>query len=102
MLIGVTDALSAGGWLWTHVRRADLAQQMGQPGVPDIIAVHPQRRRLIVLELKTETGAYRPLQEAWLEAFRRAGVDARTVRPEDLHPLEDELLGDRLLTRVGR
>jgi len=101
-LVGVTGALTAGGWLWTHVGRSDLAQLQGQPGVPDIIAVHPQRRRMLVLEIKAEHGDYRPFQEAWLDAFRGAGVDARTVRPGDYDALIDELAGDRLISRTGR
>ena len=49
LLIGVTDALTLGGWLWTHVRRSDLAITQGSPGVPDLWAVHYERRLFIAL-----------------------------------------------------
>ena len=92
-------ALTVGGWLWTHTRRPDLGLTMGTPGVPDIIAVHPQRRRVLALELKALRGRFRPGQEGWLVALREAGVDARVVRPEDYDALVDELVGDRVIER---
>ena len=101
LLIGITHAMSIGGWLYTHTRRSDLARNMGIPGVPDVWAVHPERGTLLVLELKSETGTYRPGQQEWLAALRTAGVDARTVRPPDYDALIEELLGDRLLAKRG-
>lgn len=92
LLVGVTDALTLGGWLWSHHRRSDLALMMGHTGLPDIIAVHPGRRRLLVLELKTETGRLDPRQREWLAALVGAGVDARIVRPADYDELVAELL----------
>jgi len=95
LLAGVTDALTLGGWLWTHHRRSDLALTMGHTGVPDIIAVHPGRRQLLVLELKTEIGRLDPRQREWIAALLRAGVDARIVRPDDYDDLVHELLAYR-------
>ena len=97
---GVMDAAGFGGWMSFHVGRSDLGLVQGTSGFPDVVLVHPGRRRLLVLELKREDGRYRPGQAEWLEAFRRAGVDARTIRPGDLEALEDELLGDRLVRVV--
>lgn len=102
LLRGVTDALSAGGWLWTHVRRSDWALTMGTLGFPDVLAVHPGRRRLLVLELKATTGRASDDQLRWLEAFRSAGVDARLCRPSDYDALVDDLLGERLVAKRRR
>ena len=55
----------------------------------------------MVLELKAERGRYREGQEAWLAAFRSAGVDARTIRPEQYDELVRELAGPALLKMSG-
>lgn len=97
LFLGVTGALTAGGYRWHHVRRSDLAIQQGQSGFPDLLAVHPERGQVIVLELKSERGRVEPLQADWLDAFIACGIDARVVRPNDYQALVEELVGDRLL-----
>jgi len=105
MQLGVEQALGYGGWWWHHDEHATLpsgtyaVSHSGQTGWPDIVAIHPQRRQLLVLELKSADGRYRPGQEDWLDAWRAVGADVRVVRPGDLHALEDELLGDRMVGR---
>lgn len=96
LLHGITDALNVGGWLWYHVRRSDLSGQMGTPGLPDIIAVHPTREAAIAWELKAERGRYMPGQVEWLDAFGLAGVDARTVTPSTYDEAWRWLVGPRL------
>ena len=86
LLYGVIGALDLAGWRWHHVRRSDKAQQMGTPGFPDIVAVHPDRHVLFVAEIKSETGRMRPGQPDWLAAFQYATspddwVDV--LRPKD-------------------
>lgn len=64
------------GWAVYHThdsRRSD-------PGFPDLVIV---RERVVVAELKTERGRVTPEQEAWLAAFRAAGVEAYVWRPSD-------------------
>jgi hypothetical protein len=104
LLQGVTDALSAGGWYWHHVRRADRAVTMGTPGFPDVLAVHPDRRLLIAIECKAEGGRFRPGQWDWIRAFAQVGerVDGRVVTPESYDDLIYELIGDRLAQLRGR
>lgn len=97
LLAGVTDALSHAGYLWTHQRRSDLALTMGTPGVPDVIAVHPKRGKVLVLELKSAKGRMEPGQAEWLDAFRGAGIPARIVTPDGYDDLIHELLGDKLV-----
>ena len=50
-------------------------------GWPDLVLV---RERLLLLELKTETGKLSPLQREWLRALHAAGQEAYVVRPRDL------------------
>ena len=98
LLDGITDALMVGGWRWWHIRRSDRALTMGDPGFPDIIAVHPVRG-VLALELKTETGRYRAGQREWLAALDGKRISARTVRPADYQALVDEVVGPRLVKR---
>lgn len=76
--------------LQSHVR--DLARQLGlrcyhtadsrrsDAGWPDLVIVG---RRLILRELKTETGRLRPEQEAWIADLEQAGADVAVWRPSD-------------------
>ncbi len=83
LLAGITDALTLAGWRWTHIRRSDRITQ-GFEGLPDIIAVHPERAIVLAWELKTDLGVISTDQWGWLVALRDvAGVDARVVRPSD-------------------
>ena len=54
-------------------------------GFPDLLLV---RERVIVAELKTRTGKTSAAQDAWLEAFQAAGIEAFVWRPADT----DEIL----------
>lgn len=76
--------------LMTAVR--DLAARLGlrcyhthdsrrsDAGWPDLAIVG---RRMILRELKTETGRVRPEQDAWIEDLQSAGVDVDVWRPSD-------------------
>ena len=83
LLVDVAQRLTLGKWRWTHVRRADRALTMGDPGVPDILAV--RRAELLVVELKSAKGGYRTGQAEWLEALGAVTrVTVRTWRPGDI------------------
>ena len=79
LLLGVVHAAQVGGWLVHHDRRSDLAIQQGMAGFPDVIAIHPERAELLVLELKSEHGRLTPLQAAWLDAFASVGITTRVI-----------------------
>ena len=49
-------------------------------GFPDLLLV---REQVIVAEIKGDGDKLRPEQEAWLEAFSRAGVPSFVWTPED-------------------
>jgi hypothetical protein len=100
LLEGVTGALTAGRWLWHHVRRSDLALQQGQGGWPDVFALHPERGESFVAELKADGGRLTPLQADWLDAFAACGIPARVVTPRDYDALVAELVGDRLARAI--
>jgi hypothetical protein len=82
LLIGITEALTFGGWRWTHIRRSD-GITVGNMGLPDIIAAHPDRDVMLAWELKTAQGVLMPDQAAWLIALGTGAptVDARVIRP---------------------
>ncbi len=97
LLDGLLDACAVGGWLVHHDRRSDLALQQGDHGFPDIIAVHKMRTLVIAWEAKVPPNPYRPGQEDWLAAFKAAGVDARTIRPDTYDEAWEWLVGDRMV-----
>jgi hypothetical protein len=61
-------------------------------GWPDLVLL---RERLVLIELKTERGKLSDAQRDWLNALRKAGVEAYVARPRDLEALAD-LLTSRL------
>ena len=92
LLTGVTDALTAHGWRWTHHRRSDKALTMGDRGIPDIVAA--RGGRLLFLELKTDSGVLSPDQLAWLAEFplNSYWFTALVVRPADYDRLVNDVL----------
>ena len=90
LLVAVETRLTLGRWRWHHIGRSDLAQQHGDPGWPDVVAVRGDL--LLVRELKAVGGSYGTGQREWLEAL--AGVrrvDAGTWRPADMAEIERAL-----------
>lgn len=75
------------GWKSAHFRKAMAksgnwvtAVAGDGKGFPDLVLV---REKVIVAELKATTNVS-PDQEAWLEAFREAGIDAYVWYPDDI------------------
>jgi len=52
-------------------------------GFPDCVMIHPKKGRLLVVELKSETGQLTEKQAEWLDDFRAAGVEVHMWRPSD-------------------
>jgi hypothetical protein len=87
LLVAVETRLTLRRWRWHHIRRADLAQQQGDPGWPDIVAVRGDT--LLVRELKAGSGSYGTGQREWLEALGQVRrVDVGTWRPSDMDAIE--------------
>jgi hypothetical protein len=91
LLVAVQTELTLRGWRWHHIRRADLAGQQGDPGFPDIVAVHRGQGRLLVAELKAQAGRYEVGQREWLEGFEGAVAETFTWRPADLDAIRKVL-----------
>ena len=89
LLIAVETELTVQKWLWHHVRRSDLAQQQGDNGWPDIVAVRGSR--IVVAELKAAKGRVEIAQQAWLDAWTAAGAEVYVWRPADLDAIRERL-----------
>ena len=89
LLIAVETEATLAGWRWHHIRRADLAQQQGDPGWPDIVAV--RGARIVVAELKAVTGHVFAAQRVWLDAWAAAGAEVYVWRPADLAAIREVL-----------
>ena len=60
-------------------------------GFPDLLAVKGER--LLVAELKTNTGRLRPGQQDWLHGFHRAGAEAYLWKPAQWDEIHDIIRG---------
>ena len=88
----VTEALTAGGWLWHHCHDSRLC--LGTVGLPDLVAVHPKTGRTVWIECKTANGRTTTEQELWLEALGRDG-EVQICRPADLSALVEDLVAEK-------
>jgi len=78
LLAAVRQACHTLGLLCYHTYDS----RRSEPGFPDLVIVGS---RMIIRELKTESGRLRPEQRTWLDALSRAGQDADIWRPGDLY-----------------
>lgn len=76
----VINTATALGWMHFHVYDS----RRSPAGFPDLVLMRPDRGQLLVRELKSQRGRYRPGQKEWLGGFTAAGVDAGTWRPADV------------------
>lgn len=79
----VMDYAKLRGWMRVHFRAARQGKTWvtpfsGDRGAPDLILA--RRGRVLLVELKSETGKFRPGQREWLEA---AGENGFLWRPAD-------------------
>jgi hypothetical protein len=83
----VCELATATGWQRYHTYRSERSA----PGWPDEALV---RERLVLLELKSETGKLSPAQREWIGWLLGAGVEVYVARPSDLEAL-GAILGPR-------
>lgn len=86
------------GFLAAHFRPGRTARgwrtaMSGHVGYPDLTLCHPGRGLFLVAELKCGRGRLTVAQQAWLAAFRAAGVPAYCWHPEDWPEIERVLEG---------
>jgi hypothetical protein len=65
------------GWAVYHTHDS----RRSEPGWPDLALV---RDRLVMVELKTETGRLSDAQVQWIAMLTRAGVETYVWRPSDI------------------
>lgn len=88
----VINVATLHGWLSYHSYQS----LRSEPGFPDLVLVHPERKLLVFWELKGDQsrgriGQLREAQKQWLDALCEAKlVEARVVTPEDW--LNDSIL----------
>ena len=83
----VLDAARLFGWIVQH--NAD--SRRAYAGWPDLVLGHPERKEVIVWELKTAKGRVSKEQAEWLTVLSEAGYEARVIRPDDLEYAIDRL-----------
>jgi hypothetical protein len=94
-----------GGWLYYHApdnmprvgRSGATYVQATRRGFPDLVLV--KAGRLLVVELKTETGACTDEQLTWLDELFAAGVEVNVWRPRDRAEVEAVLLRGAAMPR---
>ena len=87
----VVQAARLLGWTTYHThdsRRSDA-------GWPDLALV---RDRLVMAELKTDTGRLSAAQERWLALLKGAGIETHVWRPRDIDQVLDVLKRRRTST----
>lgn len=80
----VVQAARLMGWTAYHTHDS----RRSEPGWPDLALV---RDRLVMAELKTDTGRLSAAQERWLSLLTAAGVEAHVWRPRDIDQVLDVL-----------
>jgi len=77
------------GWRSYHTMAARRKKGWTTPvtsrGFPDLLLIRPPR--IVVAELKTETGVATDEQQEWLSLFSACGVEAYLWRPTDLEQI---------------
>jgi hypothetical protein len=88
------------GWSGAHFRPALTTRGWRTPvqgplgaGFPDLVLVHVRRRRVLFVELKSDTGKVSADQAAVLAALEEAGAETRLWRPRDWDALQADLEG---------
>ena len=92
----VIDLAHAYRWQHCHVRRtrgrnSGWVTGTSVTGWPDLMLWSEFRKRLIFVELKSETGKVRPEQERVLASLAAAGQEVFVWRPSDLEAAHAEL-----------
>ena len=94
--IRVVELAKLCGWRHAHFRPLHTTKgwrtpQSGDAGFPDLVLVHPAKKRVIFAELKVDSPV-RPDQKEWLEALGSVqGVETYLWRPPDWDAVLDIL-----------
>ena len=82
----IIDLARSTGWMVYHTYDS----RRSTAGFPDLVMT--KHKRLVIAEIKTETGKTSPAQDQWLETLRTArGVKVKLWRPSDWPEIERTL-----------
>jgi len=91
------DLLDLYGYRWVHFRPARVMRKgkdtyetayTGYKGFPDYVVCHPELKRLIFIELKSDKGKVSDEQYDWLESLGKSGGEVYIWRPSDRDNIE--------------
>lgn len=88
----VVDFARVTGWTVYHT----FDSRRSEPGFPDLVAVHPDQRRIVYAELKSARGYLSTPQRRWLDKLARAGAEIAVWRPADWDEIVAVLRGKPL------
>ena len=87
----LVDLAAILGWHYVHFRPAQTSHGSRTPvqgplgkGWPDLLLIHPERKRTMFRELKADAGHLSPEQREVIVILTAAGLDAGTWKPADL------------------
>lgn len=98
----VTSLARMCGWRVSHFRGAWSSRGFRTPvqydgqGFPDLVMVHPERSKILWVELKAGKNKLSKEQECWRDWLRAANQDWREWRPGDEAEVEKELSDGRI------
>lgn len=61
-------------------------------GFPDLVLAHPDKKRIIFAELKSEKGVLTEYQEQWLDTLRQCNQEVYLWRPKDIEDIAEILM----------
>jgi hypothetical protein len=76
------------GYLHYHTYNA----QRSDFGFPDLVLVHDEKKRVICIECKSDTGKVTPEQTMWHDALARCGEEVYLVFPRHLDEIIEILM----------
>jgi len=93
IIVGYAKAL---GYISYHIPDSRMASCAGYP---DLMLCREENNkigllygkampRIIVIEVKKQTGRVSPMQHVWLNTFRACGIETHVLRPSDLDGVE--------------
>lgn len=75
------------GWMVYHTYDS----RRSEPGFPDLVLCHPEKRKTLCVELKRQDGKLTQAQDAWLRVLEASGVRCAVWRPGDWPTVEKVL-----------
>lgn len=91
-LADVRKQAIAAGWEPYHTHNS----QRSEPGWPDLVLASAKQRRVLFIELKTDTGRVSKAQQKWLDLLLACGQEAAVWRPADWPAIMRILRGERI------